>query len=48
MAGYVGDVAIPYDQNIGQFCFEHYGYEIARRTAEEHSEMYSKLLLVRV
>ncbi|MCB1976648.1 MAG: methyltransferase domain-containing protein [Burkholderiales bacterium] len=34
MAGYVGDVAIPYDQNIGPVLFEHYGYEIARRTAE--------------
>ena len=34
MAGYVGDVAIPYDQGLGPVLFEHYGADIARRTAE--------------
>lgn len=34
MAGYVDDVAIPYDQGLGPVLFEHYGAEIARRTAE--------------
>lgn len=34
MAGYVGDVAIPYDQDLGPVLFEHYGADITRRTAE--------------
>ena len=34
MAGYAGDVAIPYDQDLGPVLFEHYGADIARRTTE--------------
>lgn len=34
MAGYVGDVATPYDQDLGPVLFEHYGADIARRTTE--------------
>jgi SAM-dependent methyltransferase len=34
MAGYEGDVAIPYDQDLGPVLFEHYGADIARRIAE--------------
>lgn len=34
MAGYAGDVAIPYDQHLGPVLFEHYGADIARRVAE--------------
>jgi ubiquinone/menaquinone biosynthesis C-methylase UbiE len=34
MAGYVGDVAIPYDRDLGPVLFEHYAAEVARRTTE--------------
>lgn len=34
MAGYVGDVAIPYDRDLGHVLFEHYGADIARRATE--------------
>lgn len=33
MAGYDGDVAIPYDQHLGPVLFEHYGADTARRIA---------------
>ncbi len=34
MAGYVGDVAIAYDRDLGHILFEHYAVDIARRVAE--------------
>lgn len=34
MAGYVGDVAVAYDRDLGQVLFEQYACDIARRTAE--------------
>lgn len=34
MADYVGDVAIPYDQDLGPVLFEHYGADTAQRVAE--------------
>ncbi len=34
MAGYVGDVAIAYDRDLGHVLFEHYAADIARRAAE--------------
>lgn len=34
MAGYVGDVAIAYDRDLGHVLFEHYAVDIARRAAE--------------
>ena len=33
MAGYVGDVAIAYDRDLGHVLFEQYASDIARRTA---------------
>ncbi len=34
MAGYVGDVAIAYDRDLGPVLFKHYAVDIARRAAE--------------
>lgn len=34
MAGYVGDVAIAYDRDLGHVLFERYASDIAKRTAE--------------
>lgn len=34
MAGYVDDVVIPYDRDLGPVLFEHYGADTARRVAE--------------
>jgi ubiquinone/menaquinone biosynthesis C-methylase UbiE len=34
MAGYVGDVAIAYDRDLGDVLFEHYAADIARRATE--------------
>ena len=34
MAGYVGDVAIAYDRDLGPVLFEHYAIDIARRATE--------------
>jgi len=34
MAGYVGDVAIAYDRDLGHVLFEQYASDIARRVAE--------------
>src|SRR5690348_12222465 len=34
MAGYVGDVAIAYDRDLGHVLFEHYAIDIARRATE--------------
>jgi SAM-dependent methyltransferase len=34
MAGYVGDVAIAYDRDLGHVLFEHYAADIARRATE--------------
>lgn len=34
MAGYFGDVAIPYDRDLGHVLFEHYAADIARRATE--------------
>jgi SAM-dependent methyltransferase len=34
MAGYVGDVAIAYDRDLGHVLFEHYAGDIARRATE--------------
>jgi ubiquinone/menaquinone biosynthesis C-methylase UbiE len=34
MAGYVGDVAIAYDRDLGPVLFEHYAVDIARRATE--------------
>lgn len=34
MAGYVDDVVIPYDRDLGPVLFEHYGADTARRIAE--------------
>lgn len=34
MAGYVGDVAIAYDRDLGHVLFEHYAIDIARRVTE--------------
>lgn len=34
MAGYVDDVVIPYDRDLGPVLFEHYGADTARRAAE--------------
>ncbi|MER0171599.1 MAG: hypothetical protein DU489_13550 [Nitrosomonas sp.] len=34
MTGYFGNVAIPYDQDLGPVLFEHYGADIAQRTVE--------------
>jgi trans-aconitate methyltransferase len=34
MPGYVGDVAIAYDRDLGHVLFEHYAVDIARRAAE--------------
>lgn len=34
MAGYVDDVVIPYDRDLGPVLFEHYGEDTARRIAE--------------
>ncbi|GAB4366896.1 MAG: methyltransferase domain-containing protein [Methylohalobius crimeensis] len=34
MAGYEGDVAIPYDQALGPVLFDHYGADTARRIGE--------------
>lgn len=34
MAGYFGDVAIPYDRDLGHVLFEHYAVDIARRATE--------------
>jgi ubiquinone/menaquinone biosynthesis C-methylase UbiE len=33
-AGYVGDVAIAYDRDLGHVLFEHYAADIARRATE--------------
>lgn len=35
MAGYVDDVVIPYDRDLGPVLFEHYGADTARRVAEQ-------------
>jgi len=34
MSGYVDDVVIPYDRDLGPVLFEHYGKDTARRIAE--------------
>lgn len=34
MANYEGDVAAPYDEDLGPVLFDHYGQDIARRAAE--------------
>ena len=34
MPGYVGDVAIAYDRDLGGVLFEHYAIDIARRATE--------------
>ena len=34
MAGYVGDVALAYDRDLGHVLFEHYAIDIARRATE--------------
>lgn len=34
MAGYVGDVAIAYDRDLGPVLFEHYAADIARRATK--------------
>lgn len=35
MAGYVDEVAIPYDRDLGPVLFDHYGADTARRIAEQ-------------
>ena len=35
MAGYVDEVVIPYDRDLGPVLFEHYGCDTARRVAEQ-------------
>jgi len=35
MAGYVDEVVIPYDRDLGPVLFEHYGADTARRVAEQ-------------
>jgi SAM-dependent methyltransferase len=35
MAGYVDEVVIPYDRDLGPVLFEHYGRDTARRIAEQ-------------
>lgn len=35
MSGYVDDVVIPYDRDLGPVLFEHYGADTARRVAEQ-------------
>ncbi len=35
MAGYVDEVVIPYDRDLGPVLFEHYGRDTARRVAEQ-------------
>jgi len=35
MAGYVDDVVIPYDRDLGPVLFEHYGADTAKRVAEQ-------------
>jgi len=34
MAGYVDEVVIPYDRDLGPVLFEYYGADTARRVAE--------------
>jgi ubiquinone/menaquinone biosynthesis C-methylase UbiE len=34
MAGYVGDIALAYDRDLGHVLFEHYAIDIARRATE--------------
>lgn len=35
MTGYVDEVVIPYDRDLGPVLFEHYGHDTARRIAEQ-------------
>lgn len=35
MAGYVDEVVIPYDRDLGPVLFDHYGFDTARRIAEQ-------------
>jgi hypothetical protein len=41
-AGCVGDVAIPYDRDLGHVLFEPYAADIARRATERWSAKYLK------
>lgn len=43
MSGYVDEVVIPYDRDLGPVLFEHYGADTARRVAEQfYQAMYWK------
>ncbi|HBA67579.1 MAG TPA: ubiquinone biosynthesis protein UbiE, partial [Methylococcaceae bacterium] len=35
MSGYVDEVVIPYDRDLGPVLFEHYAADTARRVAEQ-------------
>ena len=35
MSGYVDEVVIPYDRDLGPVLFEHYGADTAQRLAEQ-------------